>query len=252
MHPTPTSTVVQTARADAIGKALKQAGWSTQPEPCSAHPGAVRAEVHTPPNDTAPVRLLILTLSERRGQIAELTGDAVPSAPRRAGGKQRGGRPAWRLTAYNPPQLPVIRAALAAADGGHGIGPLDLAGWDAANSIATTASARLLSTTFTCRDRSVTAVFHPAAHTPPAASAASASCGDLGNAGGWLISGPDSDAEATAHTPAGVIAAFALALSGHDPVSPGTPPQELVRRRPGPAPASGQAAQRPEGEEMRR
>ena len=171
--------------------------------------------------------------------------------PRRAKpvGNGAEGRPAWRLTAYNPPQLPVIRAALAAADGGHGIGPLDLAGWDAANSIATTASARLLSTRFTCRDRSVTAVFHPAAFTPPVASAG---FGDLGDAGGWLISGPECDAEATAHTPAGVIAAFALALSGHDPVSPGTPPDEPVRRRPGTAPASGQAAQRPEGGAVRR
>ena len=250
MHHTPTSAVVQTARADAIGKALKQTGWSTRPEPRAAHPGAVRAEVHAaPPNDTAPVRLLVLTLSERRGQIAELTSGAVPPATRRAGGKRRGGRPAWRLTAYNPPQLPVIRAAMAAADGGHGIGPLDLAGWDAANSIAATASARLLSTTFTCRDRSVTAVFHPAAFTPPAASAG---YGDLGDAGGWIISGPDSDAEATAHTPAAVIAAFALALSGHDPASQGTPPGETVRRRPGTAPASVQAAQRPEDEAVRR
>jgi len=91
MHHTPTSAVVQTARADAIGKALKQTGWSTRPEPRAAHPGAVRAEVHTPPNDTAPVRLLVLTLSERRGQIAELTSGAVPPATRRAGGKQRGG-----------------------------------------------------------------------------------------------------------------------------------------------------------------
>jgi hypothetical protein len=247
MHHTPTLAIVQTARADAIGKALKQAGWSTRPEPCAAHPGAARAEVHTPPDDTVLVRLLVLTLSERRGQIAELTGDAVPSATRRAGGKRRGGRPAWRLTAYNPPQLPVIRAALAAADGRLGIGPLDLAGWDAANSIATTASARLLSTRFTCRDQSVTAVFHPAAFTPPAASAG---FGDLGDAGGWIISGPDSDAEATAHTPAAVIAAFALALSGHDPVSPGTPPGEPVRR-PGTAPASGRAAQRPEDEAAR-
>ncbi len=60
----------------------------------------------------------------------------------------------------------------------------------------------------------VTATFHTPTYTPPCERCTHH--GDLGDTGGWIITGLGCTAEATAHTPSAVIGAFTHALPGGD------------------------------------
>ncbi|WP_194906268.1 hypothetical protein [Catenulispora rubra] len=211
LNHTPAATSVQLANAAEIGRALRHHDWTPQEEPQGKHPGAHRATVWTP-RESRELRLLVLTIDNRRGQIAELLRSrAAFSLPDRSGRRRSGRRPSWRLTGYNAPPLAVTAAALAGVDDAPDSERLDEAGWDLTRHVAPDHRHPALAE-FTRRDKAVSAVFRFPNFNPPCERCRPES--DLGDAGGWLISGPGFSADATAHAPATVITAFALNLPG--------------------------------------
>ena len=209
------ATSAQVARAEVIGKSLARRGWTYSVEPRTKHPGAHRATVWTP-NATLGVSLLVLTIGGRHGQLAELFGCATSATRADAGGRSRSGRrPSWRLTAYDAPAAALIAAALSAADDPPEAQNLEAAGWKVIRHQADDRRRPALPE-FIRPDDAVSAAFRAPTFTPPCERCSH--CGELGDMGGWLITGPGFTADATAHTPESVVTAFALALPG------GTPP----------------------------
>lgn len=239
MHHTPTSGVVQTARADAIGKALTHRGWTSRREPDNQHPGAISATTYARPG----IRTLILTLGGRHGQMIEIIAEAATGYRGQAGRRVREVKPSWRLTAYDAPIEAVLAAATAALDDPQDASPLVPAGWtvehalvrkDGSGAMPYTAdaavswSAKVRASRFTRPDGAVIAVFHVPSYTPPCEHCTHH--GELGDTGGWDITGPGFTAEATAHTPAAVIGALTRALPGHHPDQPTVSPAKPGRR----------------------
>ncbi|MBS2547425.1 hypothetical protein KGQ19_11135 [Catenulispora sp. NL8] len=224
---TPVTTSVQLANAAAVGRALRPLGWTSQEEPQGKHPGAHRATVWKP--QAAPdLSLLILTVEGQRGQMAELIRSCVAfSEPDRSGRRHRGRRPSWRFTCYDAPPLAVTAAALAAFDNAPDGKLLDEAGWDLTRHVAR-GHKRPALTEFRRRDSAVSAVFRFPNFTPPCERCPATS--DLGDAGGWLISGPGFSADATAHAPGAVITAFALNLPGRSKAASLTPASDQVAK----------------------
>ena len=212
MHSYPSAaTSVLIARAEVIGKSLTRRGWTSSVEPRTKHPGAHRATVWVP--DAAPgVSLLILTIGGRQGQLAELLGPATSATRTDAGGRSRSGRrPSWRLTAYDAPAPALIAAALSAADEPPDAQSLEAAGWKVVRHQADDRRRPALPE-FIRPDDAVSAAFRAPTFTPPCERCSH--CGEVGDMGGWLITGPGFSADATAHTPGSVVTAFALALPG--------------------------------------
>lgn len=211
MPSTITATAVQLARADAIGKVLLRRGWLRRAEQPSKHPGA-HASTAWQPRPAADIQLLILTFGGRRGQMAEILAGPAPNLRPDAGGHLRSGRrPSWRFTAYDAPAQALVAAALTAVDDPSHAPDLESAGWRVERPrYCNIRSPRI--TTFTRADRAVTARFHNPTYSPPCERCTH--FGDLGDAGGWTITGPGFAVDATAHTPEHVITAFARALPG--------------------------------------
>jgi hypothetical protein len=227
----PIATKAQLARAAAIGESLTRSGWTCRREPNDTHPGAIAATAHT----RQGMRALILTLGDRHGQMIEITAEATTEQRGERGRQVRDRKPSWRLTAYNPPTQAILAATTAAFDGTPDPTPLETAGWtirqDPARKAARTSLRMVRATWFTRPDGAVTASFHIPTYRPPCEHCAHH--GELGDTGGWYITGPGSTAEATAHTPAAVIGAFALALpdSGpHHQAATPEPPAVTSRR----------------------
>lgn len=208
------------ARAEAVGKALAPHGWTSREEPRSKHPGTHRATIWTP-RATPDVSLLLLTIGGKHGQIAELSGPMVPmvraQAGRRIGSRPR---PSWRLTAYDAPASALASAALTATNLDRpGAKNLQEAGWRVVRHVAD-GQLRPVMPEFIRPDGAISAAFRPPTFTPPCERCQH--YGDLGDAGGWSITGPGFVAEATAHTPEPVVTAFVLAMPGSDTVPVGT------------------------------
>jgi hypothetical protein len=214
---TPAATAAQLARAAVIGKALRRRGWTSCDDQRDKHPGAQRATVWTQ-TTTPDLTLLILTIGGKNGQIAELLHPALAVPVRGRSDRTRAARrPSWRLTCYDAPPLAVTSAALAAADAPPDGNSLTEAGWNTTHHQADDRRRPIL-TEFTRPDGAVSAAFRLPTFTPPCERCPAGS--DLGDAGGWLISGPGFTADATAHIPGAVITAFALALpGGEQPIS---------------------------------
>lgn len=234
MTDTPTASSVQLARAEALGKALTHRGWIVRHESRDKHPGAVEATVYT----HRPIEILILTLGGRAGQMVEIT---APNTGLKGGiHRIRDVSKSWRMTAYDAPIEAILGAAAAVLGKAPELSQSELAGWtvehaphcetssDAVSDALKTempSGRRVRATRFTRRDGAVTATFHLPNYTPPCQSCTHD--GDLGDSGGWLISGPGFTAEATAHIPEAVIAAFAHGLpvprsKWHAASAPGT------------------------------
>ena len=232
---TPTATSVQLARAEALGKALTHRGWTSRSEPKDKHPGAVTATVHR----RSGIRTLVLTLGGRHGQMFEITAEAG-SGPRGQGGRRvRAAKTSWRLTAYDTPIEAVLAAATAAFDDPLDSNPLGSAGWTIEHALvcknrsgatqytadaATPWGVRVRATRFTRPDGALIATFYLPTYAPPCEHCTHH--GELGDTGGWNITGPGFTAEATAHTPTAVIGAFTRALPGDRQGKPTTTPNE--------------------------
>ena len=227
MNRTPVATSVQLARAEALGKALTLRGWNGRLEPQDEHPGAVAASVHT----RLGICLLILTLGRRHGQMVEITAGTSTGQRGEGGRRVREVKRSWRMTAYDPPTQAVLAAATATFD--HKSGPLEFAGWTVEHALArkvggnamsyTTDAAvlrgaKVRATRFTRSDGAVLATFHIPTYNPPCEHCTHH--GELGDTGGWIITGPGFAAEATAHTPPVVIDAFTRALPAQLPDEP--------------------------------
>lgn len=218
------ATSLQLARAAAIDKALARKGWTARRD-SNAHPGAIVASAHT----RHGIRVLILTLGHRHGQMVEIIAEATTGHRGEHSHRLRDRRPSWRMTAYNPPIEGVLAAAAAAFSDSPDPSPLETGGWMIKHAPACKvgrASLRVVGATrFIRPDGAVTATFHIPTYNPPCER-----CnhhGEVGDSGGWYIAGLRCTAEATAHTPTTVIAAFALALPGgtHSPATtPERPP----------------------------
>ncbi|MEY9859777.1 hypothetical protein ABH935_005410 [Catenulispora sp. GAS73] len=224
MTGTPTASSVQLARAEALGKALAHRGWNSRHESTSKHPGAVGSIVRTHPD----IEILILTLGGTAGQMVEITAQGV-SGHRGTGFRRvREVSPSWRMTAYDAPIQAILAAATAATASAPDPNPLELPEWTIERATRRSAGdnavryaaglevplgGRVRATRFTRPDSAVVVTFHLPTYTPPCEHCTHH--GDLGDIGGWLITGPGLTAEATAHTPAAVISAFTRALPGH-------------------------------------
>ena len=223
MSRTTLATNVQLARAATISKALTRRGWTSRLEPNDAHPGAITATAHS----RHGLRVLILTLGERHGQMIEITAEATTGQRGERGRQVRDRKPSWRFTAYDPPTEAVLAAAIAAFDNRPDPSPLETAGWtikqDPARKIGPTSLRKVRATWFIRPDGAVTASFHLPAYRPPCEHCSHQ--GELGDTGGWYITGPGFTAEATAHTPTAVIGAFALALPSSSPQHQTTTPE---------------------------
>lgn len=205
------ATSVLIARAEVIGKSLTRRGWTSSVEPRTKHPGTHHATLWVP-GATPGVSLLILTIDGRQGQLAELFGPANSTARADVDGRPRSGRrPSWRLTAYDAPAAALIAAALSAADDPPDAQTLEAAGWTVVRHQADDRRRPALPE-FIRPDGAVSAAFRAPTFTPPCERCSH--CGELGDMGGWLITGPGFTADATAHTPGSVVTAFALALPG--------------------------------------
>ena len=220
MIQTPVDTSVQLVRAHAIGRTLTRSGWIRGREPAGAHPGAADVAAYR----HGGVGVLILILAPRHGQIVEIIADRVPRVRAASGGRSVGGRPGWRLTCYSPPVEAAVAAAFAACHSRAGFGPREADGWRLDLNHGTDVK-RPRTSVFHRPDRAAIAVFHTPTYTPPCEGCAHH--GDLGDAGGWTITAPGTFAEATAHTPADVIAALVMGL-----------PEDPVRRGPRSIPAA--------------
>lgn len=218
MTHTPAATSLQLARAETLSKALTRRGWTGRREPQGAHPGAVAAIAHT----RRGIRALILTLGGRHGQMIEITAEASIGQRGHGGRRVREVKPSWRLTAYDPPVQAMLAAATAAVGDASDVSQRQHAGWTIeqapARKIGTNPVRMVRATRFTRPDGVVSATFHVPTYNPPCEHCAHH--GELGDTGGWIITGPGFTAEATAHTPSAVIAAFAHALPGGSPVQP--------------------------------
>jgi len=236
MNRTPAATSLHLARAEALGKALAHRGFTGRREPQDTHPGVIAATAHS----RCGIRVLILTLGGRHGQMIEITAEATAGYREQAGRRVREVKPSWRLTAYDAPIEAIIAAATAAFGDPAGPSPLEGAGWTVEHALARNVGSNAMSYTahatvppgtkvrasrFTRPDGAVSATFHIPAYTPPCER-----CDhhrELGDTGGWDITGPGFTAEATAHTPAAVIGALVRALPGGDPdqaaAAPGMP-----------------------------
>lgn len=207
-HATST-TNVQAVHA-ALGKELTRRGWTSHHEPNDAHPGATTATTHI----RHGIRVLILSLRGRHGQMIEITAAPTTGSRRQDGRRVRDSSPSWRLTAYAPPTEAILAAAMTATTDSHSPGLLESLGWSithAANTeVGGNAFRGVRATRFTSPGKTVTATFYTPSYTPPCEHCTH--YGELGDTGGWDISGSGFTAEATAHTPAPVIEAFLRAL----------------------------------------
>ena len=234
---TPAATSVQLARAEALGKALTHRGWTGRREPEDQHPGAIAATAHTRPG----IRVLILTLGGRLGQMIEITAEAATGYRGESGRRVRAVKPSWRMTAYDPPFEAILAAATAA--GPPDPNSLETAGWTVEHALArnvdgnalsytadaaTPWGAKVRATRFTRPDGALIATFHLPTYTPPCEHCSHH--GELGDTGGWDITGPGFTAEATAHTPPAVISAFTHALPGSVPDQAATTSQKPTAR----------------------
>lgn len=212
MISTSAATSVQLARAKVISKALTRTGWTSRRVPDGEHPGAVGAASHV----RGGASVLVLTLGGRYGQMVEILADAVPKATADGGRRTIPGRPSWRLTAYDAPAEAVVAAAQAAYAPATEANSRWADGWTVEHAPAHARGRNVpnivRATQFIRPDDAVIATFRTPTYSPPCETCAHA--GDLGDAGGWLITGPGFTAEATAHTPTDVIAAFTRALPG--------------------------------------
>ena len=222
-------TSVQLARAAVISKTLTRRGWTCRPEPNEAHPGAITATVHARHN----VRVLVLTLGERHGQMIEITAKATTGQRGERGRQVRDMKPSWRLTAYSPPPAAVLAAVTATFDTRPNPSPLEAVGWTVKHVRVRDSGAGSLrmvrATCFSRPDGAVSASFHIPTYKPPCEHCEHH--GELGDTGGWHITGPGFTAEATAHTPTAVITAFALALPD-DSAHPAATTPPITSRRP--------------------
>lgn len=243
MPSTPAATSVQLTRAEKIRRTLIGNGWTSSREPRDKHPGAVAAIRHQRLNH----EVLILTLGGAHGQIVEITADTVAAVRTDGARKIRDITPSWRLTAYDPPVAATLAAIEALHDRQRYPAALTGAGWDVEYIPAPdrpAGSARPAhATCFTRPDGVVRATFCYPTYTPPCESCPHAR--DLGDIGGWLITGPGFTAEASTHTPSAVITAFATSLPGGgaktpgpgrqtQPLLPPRPPEAIARHRHGP------------------
>jgi hypothetical protein len=144
--------------------------------------------------------------------MAELVGPAVSAGRADTGGRLGSGRrPSWRLTAYDAPAAALAAAALTATRDRSGPKNLQEAGWRVVRHPADDRLRPALPE-FIRPDGAVSAAFRAPTFTPPCERCQH--YGDLGDSGGWLITGPGFTADATAHTPEPVVTAFALAMPG--------------------------------------
>ena len=226
MNRTPAATNQQLARAEALGKALAHRGFTGRREPQDTHPGAIAATAYT----RSGIRVLILTLGGRHGQMIEITAEATTGYRGEAGRRVREVKPSWRLTAYDAPTEAITTAATAAFGDPADPSPLEGAGWTVEHALARNVgrnamsytaetavppSMKVRATRFTRPDGMVCATFHIPTYTPPCEH-----CDhhrELGDTGGWDITGPGFTAEATAHTPAAGIGALVRALASGGP-----------------------------------
>ena len=197
---------VQRARAQTISSVLSKHGFAPRTESRKDHPGAFAVARYS----RGAVNLLVLSLGYRHGQIVEIEGGARARSYPTRGGHSIGGRPSWRLTAYDPPAEAVVDAALAAREPSTELGAFEVAGWRTARPHIRSVK-RPRFTTYTRPDGAVVASFHVPTFTPTC-DYCSAVHGDHGDAGGWLIKGVGVACDATAHTPGSVVSAFALGL----------------------------------------
>jgi len=242
MTGTPTASSVQLARAEALAKALTHRGWNGRYESTNKHPGAVGSIVRTHPG----AEVLILTLGRNAGQMVEITAQGV-SGHRGTGFRRvREVSASWRMTAYDAPIQAVLAAATAAIDSVPDPNPLALPGWTVERATGRSAGdngvryatgpevplgGKVRATRFTRPDGAVVVTFHLPTYTPPCEHCTHH--GELGDIGGWLITGPGLTAEATAHAPTAVISAFTRALPGHSSARPAaTPNGQTVEPRP--------------------
>jgi hypothetical protein len=241
MTGTPTASSVQLARAEALGKALAHRGWNGRYESTNKHPGAVGSIVRTNPG----VEILVLTLGRNAGQMVEITAQGVFSHRGKGCRRVREVSPSWRMTAYDAPLQAVLAAATAAIDGVPDPSPLELPGWAVERASGRSAGVNAMryvteaevplgrkvrATRFTRPDGAVVATFHLPTYTPPCEHCTHH--GELGDVGGWLITGPGLTAEATAHAPTAVIGAFTRALPGHSSARPAATPNGRSVERP--------------------
>jgi hypothetical protein len=214
MPHTPAPTNMQLARAESLGKALAHRGWAVRRESLAHHPGAIGATLHA----RGGIEILVLSLGAHRGQMIEITAESVVGYRREGNNRHqaRDARPSWRLTTYDPPIKTILAIGIAACSGAREPTPLERAGWTAGyarpHAVDSNSSHVVRATRFTRPDGAVSATFHLPAYNPPCERCDHS--GELGDAGGWMITGPGFMAEATAHTPPGVIGAFVHALPG--------------------------------------
>jgi len=231
---TPSATSLQLARAEYLAKVLSRHGWTRRRTSSAEHPGAVGAASHA----CNGIGILILSLGGRHGQIIEIIAEGVRRHRNDGGRRVREVSRSWRLTAYDPPTAAILSAALTAHEPFQQPNELENAGWTVTHAQrkgGTRGSCTPPATRFTRPDGVVTATFHVPTYNPPCEH-----CdhhGELGDVGGWIITGPGFTVEATAHVPPGVIGAFVHALPGdHDQpakmpaAKTPLPPSEAVRR----------------------